>query len=324
MNLSKITQYKKNKNNHFIYYLKNFLSYSLPDFLYQSYLSTELKKISNYDENDIMNRVNYYNKLENITNLCENKVLLKDFQLKEINKFRPTTHFFDTYKYSRYFSKDNFISLLFGDNISIPVCPSIVKSRPILKNNENAILLKLNALRHFMFVNDKKKIDSKKDMLVGRCAIYQPQRIKFWEIYFGHPMCNLGQTSLNPIFNEKWMTPNMSIAEHLNYKFILCLEGNDVATNLKWVMSSNSLAVMPKPKYETWLMEGKLIPDFHYIEIKDDYSDLIEKLNYYIKNTAEAIKISENANKFIRQFQDKQKEKLISLLVLKKYFDFVK
>ena len=28
---------------------------------------------------------------------------------------------------------------------------------------------------------------------------------------------------------------------------------------------------MPKPKYETWFM-GKLIKDFHYIEVEDDFS----------------------------------------------------
>lgn len=73
-----------------------------------------------------------------------------------------------------------------------------------------------------------------------------------------------------------------TIREHLDYKFIMAIEGNDVASNLKWVMSSNSLAVMPRPTCETWFMEGTLIPDYHYIEVKDDFSDLEEKLNYYI------------------------------------------
>ena len=48
--------------------------------------------------------------------------------------------------------------------------------------------------------------------------------------------------------------------DNLNYKFILAIEGYDVATNLKWIMSSNSLAVMPRPTYATWFMEGTLIP----------------------------------------------------------------
>ena len=41
-------------------------------------------------------------------------------------------------------------------------------------------------------------------------------------------------------YPEEWMTPKKTIREHLDYKFIMALEGNDVASNLKWVMSSNS------------------------------------------------------------------------------------
>ncbi|MDR0579332.1 MAG: lipopolysaccharide A protein [Campylobacteraceae bacterium] len=160
--------------------------------------------------------------------------------------------------------------------------------------------------------------------MVGRLAVCQPHRVKFWEMYFNHPMCDLGQTNKRHAKHPEWIVKHMTIGRHLDFKFILCLEGNDVATNLKWVMSSNSIAVMPKPTYETWFMEGELIGDYHYIEIKKDYSDLEEKLNYYIKHTNEALKIIENAHKFIEQFWDKKREKLISLLVLQKYFHYLK
>ena len=86
-------------------------------------------------------------------------------------------------------------------------------------------------------------------------------------------------------------------------------------------MSSQSVAVMPRPKFETWFMEGKLIPDYHYIEIDDDYSNLNEKLAYYINHPEKALKIIENANNYVKQFQNKQREDIISLLVLKKYFE---
>ena len=112
----------------------------------------------------------------------------------------------------------------------------------------------------------------------------------------------------------------MTIDEQLAYKFILSLEGNDVASNLKWIMSSQSVAVMPKPKFETWFMEGTLIPNYHYIEIKDDFSDLEEVLKYYISNPNKAQEIVKNANEYVSQFKNKEREKLISLLVLEKYF----
>jgi hypothetical protein len=85
-------------------------------------------------------------------------------------------------------------------------------------------------------------------------------------------------------------------------------------------MSSNSIAVMPTPTFETWFMEGRLIPDHHYIHIKDDYSDLEEKLRYYSEHTEEAIQIIRNAHDYVDQFRNKNREDLISLLVLEKYF----
>jgi hypothetical protein len=81
---------------------------------------------------------------------------------------------------------------------------------------------------------------------------------------------------------------------------------------------------MIKPKFETWFMEGTLIPNYHYVLLKDDYSDIQEKMDYYDKNPTEALKIIKNANNYVEQFKDKNREKIISLLVLKKYFDLNK
>lgn len=113
----------------------------------------------------------------------------------------------------------------------------------------------------------------------------------------------------------------MTIGEHLDYKFIMSLEGNDVASNLKWVMSSNSIAVTPRLTQETWFMEGTLKPNYHYIEVKDDFSDLEERLTYYIEHPDEAEAIIRHAHAYVEQFRDRDREKLISLLVLKKYFE---
>ena len=101
----------------------------------------------------------------------------------------------------------------------------------------------------------------------------------------------------------------------------MSLEGNDVASNLKWVMSSNSIAVTPRLTCETWFMEGTLKPNYHYIEVNDDFSNLEERLQYYIDHPEEAEAIIKHAHEYVDQFRDKEREKLISLLVLKKYFE---
>jgi hypothetical protein len=112
----------------------------------------------------------------------------------------------------------------------------------------------------------------------------------------------------------------MSIYDQLRYRYILALEGNDVASNLKWVMSSNSVAVMPKPKMETWFMEGKLVAGYHYVEIADDYSDLPDKILYYEKHPEEAKEIVRHANEWCKPFVNKRRERLIEVMTLRKYF----
>jgi hypothetical protein len=106
----------------------------------------------------------------------------------------------------------------------------------------------------------------------------------------------------------------------LEFKFVLSLQGNDVATNLKWIMSSNSIAVTPKPTYETWFMEGTLVGGKHYIEIKPDYSDLEAQLTYYLAHPDECMAIIQNAHEHCQQFFNPDLEDVCSMMVLEQYF----
>lgn len=231
----------------------------------------------------------------------------------------PKSYYFDTYEYARYFPGNQLIDYTFGDVNTILDFPMITKSRPIHGGNENNILLKLDKLRHFVSVNDQLYYSEKKDVMIGRGKIFQAHRVKFYEKYFDNSICDLGQT--NKGGNVKWIKPKVSIEDHLKDKFILSLEGHDVATNLKWIMSSNSIAVSPPLKMETWYMEGTLIPDEHFICIAENYENLEEKLNYYIEHPNEAKEIIKNAKGYRAKFNNKNIENLTSLLVLKKYFD---
>ncbi|MBK3519495.1 glycosyl transferase family 90 [Carboxylicivirga marina] len=302
------------------YYFKSALKLLIPNFLYQlrrhSIIGSYLKKSS--DEKVYINkRVNYYIKLNSSFN--------RSNQAKQLGELKPgkkqRTYFFDTHEITRYFPNDNYIDFEFGDITEVPPHPAIVKSRPISDSNQNSVLLNLNKIRHFTFPKDITAYHKKKDLLVWRGAFktVHTQRIKFVEKWFGHPQCNVAHVSkLKPYLH--WRKPKMNMYEMLQYKFVMVIEGYDVATSLKWVMASNSVAVMPKPNYETWFMENTLIPDYHYIQVKDDYSDVVDKMNYYIENPDKAKAIIENAHEYINQFRNKKRERLISLMVLDKYF----
>ena len=309
---------KNGKNSKIHYYLVNGLRYIVPNSVYRARLKRELSKFDKSPDRDyILDRVSYYNKLCSNRSLSINAKRLSALRLKE----ESSVYFFDTYEYTRWFNKSNKIDYLFGDITDIPKTPSIVKSRPIAGDNANSVLLNLNKSRHFTFLIDKVPFRDKLDKVIFRAHITdKPNRIKFMEMFFDNPMCSTGIISPSPQFPTEWAQKSISLWAHLDYKFIMALEGNDVASNLKWIMSSNSVAVMPKPKYETWFMEGRLIPNYHYIEINDDFSDLTERLNYYIEHPEKAEAIAYNANKYIEQFKNQKREDLISLMVLDKYF----
>jgi len=305
----------RHKNNKVWYYILNHTRKYFPSSIFQNRLEKKLASIKNFDANYIKKRVDYYNQLEKNVILSNQSESISNL----LQHPKLTVYHFDTYEFTRYFKQSLKAIFVFGDVNHIPDEPGIVKSRPIEGNIANSVVLKLEKMRHFLFLKDNKSFQSKKNMMVGRNKAAQPHRIKFLQLYFNHPMCNIGQ--VNRDANLQFLGSRMTISEHLDYKFILCLEGWDVASNLKWVMSSNSLAVTTKPIYETWYMEGTLIPNYHYVLIKDDYSDLEERLNYYIEHTDEALKIIENAHEYQKQFKNKKQEDLISLLVLKKYFE---
>ncbi|WP_016776277.1 glycosyltransferase [Anaerophaga thermohalophila] len=303
------------KNNKFFYYSGNFMRQLLPRRLFQNKLKKKLKRLKKYWSDDVVKRVNYYNKLTPDTPIGKTSTQLRNFKYG----IKPKTYFFDSFKFFRYFPDNLRISFLFGDITYTPPEPSFVKSRPVGDRNYNSVVLKLNEIRHFLFIKDSKDFDSKKNSLVWRGKVYQQKREEFLRRYFDHPMCNVGKVNSDK-GDMKWLLPRMSIHEQLEYKFILCLEGNDVASNLKWVMSSNSIAVMPRPRFETWFMEGTLRGGVHYIEIREDYSDLEEKLKYYLENKDEARRIIENAHLHVEQFKNKKQEELISFLTILKYF----
>lgn len=219
----------------------------------------------------------------------------------------------------RFFPRDVRLDWIFGDNILDPPTPSLVKSRPIASENRNGVLTKLNRIRHFQFVEDPTPFTEKKDMLVWRGNASQPHRRAFLDRFFSHPLCDVGHYYQRPVENMPYGKEILSIPEQLQYKFVFAMEGNDVATNLKWILSSRSLCIMPPCRYETWFMEGRLQAGVHYVEVAPDISDLEDKLSYYRTHPDEAEAIIQNANAWVNQFQNPHRERLISLEVLARY-----
>lgn len=226
----------------------------------------------------------------------------------------------DTLRLAARFPSSLRLRLLPGDITYTPPFPSVTKSRPIGPSNANSVLLPLDRVRHFIFVPHDIPTSHKLPIALFRGKVGgKEQRHRLMTQFCGHPLVDAGDVGRHPA-QPHWKAPKLTIAEQLRYRFILAVEGNDVASNLKWVMSSNSVAVMPRPTVESWFMEGTLRPGYHYIEVKPDFSDLPEKIEYYAARPAEVEAIVRHAHEHVARFLDARRELLTGIMVLDKYF----
>ena len=309
------------KNNKLTFYLKSIFSAVIPRSLHIACKKKSIESIPSNKKDYFNDRVDYYLKHDVPFKLAENATSIKAYKLKG-----NSAYFFDLKRILNSFPSNYKFSYLFGDVITVENTATIVKSRPINGDNKNSVVLKLDSVRHFNFINDKLSFMDKSDSAVWRGKVHeahQPHRVAMFENLHNNSYCDIGKTNKTGVTPE-WEKDQLSIPEQLQHKFLLCVEGNDVATNLKWAMSSNSLCMMCKPVYETWFMEGKLKPGIHYVELKDDYSDFNEKIEHYKTHPDEAQKIIDNAHRHVLQFKDEKQELLISQLVLQKYFHLSK
>lgn len=295
-----------------IYYITRVVGTYLPEIFFRK---LKFREIAYLDRRDpcVEERVDYYNKLGGFTQLKGSS------DLRKLRKEKKTAYFFDLYEFARYFEPDRKFCYRFGDVVDVPPQPTFVKSRPIEGDNSNSVLLSLNKVRHQLFVRDPYPYDEKNDILVWRGEVCRPRRKRFVQQFAGKSGFDVGQVNLDPEQPDLWR-PYLSIKQQLKHKFVFSIEGNDVATSLKWTLSSNSLCLMSKPRFETWFMEGKLAAGEHYVLVKDDFSDLEKQVEYYASRPREAKEIVANANRFVSQFLDPALEWQVSLLVIEKYF----
>jgi hypothetical protein len=90
----------------------------------------------------------------------------------------------------------------------------------------------------------------------------------------------------------KLTTSSVTVRHLLRYKGIVMLEGNDVASGLKWALLSNSVVLMPIPKHTSWAMEELLIPWLHYVPLNDEATDVEGKMQWILDHESDAKRIS--------------------------------
>ena len=110
-----------------------------------------------------------------------------------------------------------------------------------------------------------------------------------------------------------------TIPNQLQCKFIISLEGNDVASGLKWMVYSNSCVLVPAPTITSWFMEDRLVLYFYYVPIRSDLTDLVNQVNWCFQNLDLCVQIAKNATKYTRTFVDEENERVLMHQVLSAY-----
>ncbi len=89
--------------------------------------------------------------------------------------------------------------------------------------------------------------------------------------------------------------PRATTGDILRYRYVLCPNGNDVSSNLYWLLSTNSVAFKEECAYEV-LPDYFLKPWVHYVPIAAGLTDLREKFDYCERNPDIVSRLLYNAN----------------------------
>ena len=123
--------------------------------------------------------------------------------------------------------------------------------------------------------------------LTGKGRTIDSMSIKFDPVY-GLGMLNTGIKPA-PAF--------LTMLEQSNYKYIIHVDGNVIAYRLLTTMRTGSLILRVASPYRSWF-DHLIQPSVHYIEIKQDLSDLKERLDWCIKNDTKCKEIAQNGLNF--------------------------
>jgi hypothetical protein len=102
------------------------------------------------------------------------------------------------------------------------------------------------------------------------------------------------------------LKPRITDEEKFKYKFILYLDGHVSAFRMGGELASGSVLFVPESEYKLWFSH-MLEPMKHFIPIKEDLSDLIDKTKWCLAHDEECREIADNAKAFYEEHLTKDK-----------------
>jgi Glycosyl transferase family 90 len=108
------------------------------------------------------------------------------------------------------------------------------------------------------------------------------------------PTENKSDFSIGVPFLEPLYKSRAEIEDHLRYRYLLALDGNDFPSSLYWMLNTNSVVMRQESQWETFA-DCYFAPWVHYVPLAADSSDVMDKFEWCEAHTAECERISANA-----------------------------
>jgi len=155
-------------------------------------------------------------------------------------------------------------------------------------NENNNIRIKLATLSHS--INDTNLLDA--GITKWNCRPRKLQDCEYLQI--------INPDEINiPV--KKWLSEQ----EQNKYKYLICVDGHVTAFRLTRNLKSGSVVLLVGSEWDLWYFD-KLKEWEHYIPVKKDLSDLIDKINWCKKNDDKVYDITIRAKKLIDELMSSE------------------
>lgn len=117
----------------------------------------------------------------------------------------------------------------------------------------------------------------------------------------------IGQPYLQTIDIEKLpfgLVDKLTPQQQTSYKYVVNVDGHVSAHRLSLEMESGFCILLVQSKYKLWFRD-MLKPFVHYVPVKSDLSDLIEKIRWCKENDSKCKKIAQNSCEFSKKYLTK-------------------
>jgi hypothetical protein len=115
------------------------------------------------------------------------------------------------------------------------------------------------------------------------------------------------------------VSASVSRPDHLKYKYLVDVDGNSCSyERYFWLLLSNSLVIKQVTPNIQWYYGG-LEPYKHFLPVKEDLSDLVEKIDWARQHDEEARMMAERSTEFVENNLSSEDTLLYLSLLLKEY-----